>query len=254
MNDVEKVRFGVEPLDIALPDGVLRNSFIVIAGEGGTGKTLLLMAVARRFLESGENVMYFSLDDDPVTIVKQFQLFNININEYVKRELFYIVDGYSFRIIGKREKRHISVIEEVDPHNLSHVVNICIKVLDDLKILNRGLFIIDSINEFLMLYEASRAVELVKNLRASISKARNVVVLASLHTSSKISKGFLKVVEHMVDGIILTKIAIRSSTTATEFTSVRQLLVKKMKGVPHSDSWITYSIERGSIRAIPIAM
>ncbi|MCS7111171.1 MAG: hypothetical protein N3D82_00440 [Ignisphaera sp.] len=71
---------------------------------------------------------------------------------------------------------HISVIEEIDPHNLSQVINACTKILDDLNVMNRGLFIIDSINEFLMLYESNKAIELIKSLRASISKAKNVVV------------------------------------------------------------------------------
>ncbi len=250
MSESGKIKFGVEPLDSILPDGVLRNSFIVFAGKSGTGKSLLLIGIARGLLMNGEPVIYFALDDDPITIVKQFQLFDINVNEYIKKELFYIIDGYSFRIRGKKEKMHISVIEEVDPQNLSQVINTCIKVLDDLNIVNKGLLIIDSINEFLMIYEVNKAIELIKNLRANISKARNVIVLTSLHTSSKNAKSFLTLIEHIADGIILTKTIVKPSISSTEHTILRQLLVRKMKGVPHYVKWIPYTIEKSSIKSV----
>ncbi|MCS7111172.1 MAG: hypothetical protein N3D82_00445 [Ignisphaera sp.] len=34
MSSVENIKFGIEPLDRVLPGGILRNSFIVIAGRG----------------------------------------------------------------------------------------------------------------------------------------------------------------------------------------------------------------------------
>jgi len=250
LSNIEKAKFGIEPLDYILPEGILRNSFIVFAGKGGAGKSLLLMGIAKRFLENGEPVIYFALDDDPITIVKQFQLFEVSINEYVKRELFYIIDGYSFRIRGKEERMHISVIEEVDPQNLTQVINICTKILDDQRIMNKGLFIIDSINEFLTLYEVNKAIELIKNLRANISKARGIIVLSSLHTSSQIARNFLSLIEHIVDGIILTEAVVKSFTSSTELIMIRRLRVKRMKGVPHYVNWIPYVIESSYIKII----
>jgi len=36
--DVEKVKLNIELFDNVLPEGVLRNSFIVLSGKGGAGK------------------------------------------------------------------------------------------------------------------------------------------------------------------------------------------------------------------------
>jgi len=252
--DVEKVKLNIELFDNVLPEGVLRNSFIVLSGKGGAGKSLLLICIAKIFLDNGEPVFYLALDDDPITIIKQFHLLDVNISEYVKKGLFYIIDGYSFRIRGKKEKMHLSVIEEVDPQNMNQVLNACIKVLDEQNIANRGMFIIDSLNEFLSFYDINKAIEFIKNFRANISKARNIIVMSILHTSSKIAEDFLSLIEHIIDGIILTETVVQTHPSNIVYTPLRQLLVKKMKGVPHSTNWTLYTIEKGNIKIKPVAI
>lgn len=60
-----KQRTGIGALDAVLKEGMPRSSFVVISGEGGTGKSVLLSEFFYRRLEAGEPCIYVCFDDLP---------------------------------------------------------------------------------------------------------------------------------------------------------------------------------------------
>jgi KaiC/GvpD/RAD55 family RecA-like ATPase len=232
------VKLSGELFEYLFPEGIPRNSFIIIAGKGGSGKSVFLISIVKSLLNRGEPVLYMALDDDPKTVIQQISALNFNVVDYVKKGLFFIVDGYSYRIRGEHRKMHVSVIAEVDPQNMQHTINTVITILDENKFIDRGVLVIDSLNEFLSHYKQEELVEYVKDMRANISKARGVTILASLHTSTQVAKDMLNYVEHCVDGVIIAR---RSSLAETQ-TSFK-ILIKRMKGVRHQQGWVHYALD-----------
>jgi KaiC/GvpD/RAD55 family RecA-like ATPase len=240
------VKLSGELFEHIFPEGIPRNSFIIIAGEGGSGKSMLLTSIAKSLLKNGEPVLYTALDDDPKTVVQLFSALNLNVVEYVKRELLFIIDGYSYRVRGEHRKMHVSVIAEIDPHNMHHTISTIIGILDESKIVGRGALIIDSLNEFLSYYKPEELAEYIKDMRANISKVREVVVFASLHTSTQVAKDLLNHIEHCVDGVVIAQ---RSGVEKGQVTTA--VLVKRMKGLVRKQGWVSYTIdENGELKVL----
>lgn len=232
------VKLSGELFEYLFPEGVPRNSFIIIAGEGGSGKSILLVNITKSLLRSGEPIIYLALDDDPKTVVQMFSAFNVNVVDYVKKEQFFIIDGYSYRIKSEHRKMHISVIAEVEPLNIQLTLSTITSVLNENRFTSRGALIIDSLNEFLSNYKPEELAEYIKDLRANVSKAREVMVFASLHTSTQKAKDLLNYVEHCVDGILILK---RGNLEAGQ--SFLMVLVKRIKGVRSPQEWVYYTID-----------
>lgn len=235
-----------------LPKGIPRNSFIIISGVGGSGKTVLVTSIASSILSANEPVVYIDFDDDPLTIIQQFKSFNIDIDKYVKNNLFHIIDGYTYLFRKERRKLHESVVADVDPKDIDNTVYNVLKTLDDKNIVNKGVVIIDSLNEFLNHHDPSRVLELVKILRANISKLRNVLTIATLHTSTDYYMEFLNSIEHLVDGIMTTEVIVQHPLAGELPIPLRQVLVKKMKNAPHRVSWTMYTIDNEGIKIVKI--
>ncbi|MEM1661935.1 MAG: RAD55 family ATPase [Desulfurococcaceae archaeon] len=242
MSTISRIEFDVDIFKYILPAGILRNSFIIIAGRGGTGKSLLVNSIVKSFIEKGEPVVYVDYDDDPGSILSYFEALGLNLDEAWSKGLFYLIDGFSFMIKGFKPQKPSFVVDEDDPRELDSTISKIIKVLDEKNIRNRGLLVIDSFNIYLNYHEASRVLELVWILRANTSKARGVLTITTLHTDTDYYKDFLDGIEHVVDGIILTE-NIEQHPFLQEYSiPLRQIMVKKMKGVPHRTGWTLYTI------------
>jgi len=235
-----------------LPYGIPRNSYVVLAGEGGSGKSLLVTNIAKTLLEKGEPVVYISFDDDPLTIVNQFKSLSVDVLEYSGKGLFYIIDGYTYMMRGKTGKLHEVVVEEIDPHDIDQAIDVIIRFLNEGGIRDRGIVIIDSLNEFLNYHDVSRVLEFVKLSRANISKLRNILAFTILHTTTDYYMEFLHSIEHLVDGIIFTETVVEHPMAEQVPLPLRRILVKKMKGVGHKVTWTFYIIDREGIKPVRI--
>ncbi len=235
-----------------LPKGVPRNTFMIISGAGGSGKTVLVNSIASSILAVNEPVVYVDFDDDPLTTIEQFKSFNVDIDKYVKNNLFYIIDGYTYLFKKERRRLHESVVAEVDPKDIDNTIYTILKILDEKNIVKKGVVIIDSLNEFLNYHDPSRVLELVKILRANVSKLRSVVTIATLHTSTNYYAEFLNSIEHLVDGILTTEVIVQHPLMGELPIPLRQVLVKKMKNTPHRISWTMYTIDSEGIKIVRI--
>jgi len=239
-----------------LPEGLLRGSFIVLAGEGGSGKSVILAHLVKDILSAGEPLIYLAFDDDPLTVLRQLTLFKIPAEKYCSEQLLGIIDGFSYTIRQRRGKAHSCVIDEVSPDNPDSVVNSLIKGADQLKLDGRGLVVIDSLNEVMIMQDPARFVFFVKSLRANIAKSRGVVTIATLHTSTSDLRNYLLLIEHLVDGILETSSIPEELSTQLSQVNVevfiRQIRVLKMKGTTHRQGWFLYGIDSRGVKPVVI--
>lgn len=246
--EVARISLGVDVLDFALPKGVLRNSFIILAGSGGSGKSVFNIFLSISFLKRGEPVIYVSLDDDPATVITSFKTFNFNLKPYMEKKLFGIVDAFSFRL-GTLKKVYEGVVREVDPRNSSKFIYALIESLDYMGMDSKGLLILDSLNEIFFHLELNRAIELIKTIRALVSKAKNVLTIATFHTTTESLTEIVKSIEHLIDGLIELK-TVEQPPLTTAPLPLWQLIIRKMKGAPHSTSWVLYTITEDGIKPV----
>lgn len=232
---VENIPIGVDILDGALPQGVLRNSLIFIAGPSGSGKTFLTINIMKSFLNRREPVFYVLFDDDPATLITITNNLGVDTYAAVKDRLLNLVDGFSFRIKYKKGKAHISVAEEVNPENTEQILYTLINLIDKLEVRWRGIVVIDSVNELLFYHDTIKVAEFIKNLKANVAKSRGILTLGILHTSTPEAERFLGLIEHFVDGVVLVNRVYRDGVI------INTLTVKKMKGVQYKANVFEYS-------------
>jgi len=234
-----KVRLGVEVLDRVLPSGVYRNSLIILAGPGGAGKSVLVAHMTKALMEREEPVIYVALDDDPRTVLQNYISFKIDVAQLIKRELLMIIDCFSYRL-GHPRPAVNGVIREVEPDELERLPYTIIDVVLEKELRGRGLVVVDSLNELLLLYNEKTTVEVLRKLRALIAKGEGILVFATLHTSTDDQQKFLRSIEHLVDGVIEVWV---TDETGPGDSAVRKLMVRKMKGVHHVSRPIRFYVD-----------
>jgi len=243
---VERVGLGIDPLDLALPEGVLRSSTVAIIGSAGTGKSVIVANIAYNFLRRGEEVVYVTLDDSPEALIEMLKSFNWEVDEFLSKGLLTIIDGFSFRLGGLR-RRVEGVVKEVDLSDLSRVLYVMNEVLEERGVSGRGLVVVDSINELMFRFELTQILEFVRSVRAVISKGRKVLTLVTLHTTTDSLRELAAHLEYLIDGVVDTRI---EPSLQEIGIPLKQLMVRKMRGVPTNPLWIPYVITPEGIRAV----
>lgn len=244
--EVESAQTGVEVLDAAIPKGLPRNSMVILAGEGGTGKSVFLAAIAYNKLKAGEPILYISLDDDPLSLVQLFQSFGWKLDEYAANGRFKVIDCFSFRIETPHAQLNY-VYRSIDPRETHELVEALLAAMNDMGMNSKGAIFIDSLNELLSRSEITSALETVKMIRAVAPKTRSVQVFATLHTGIDSLQEILFNLEYIVDGVIIFR---HDPSLYQLGIPIKQLRVHKFRGTLHSAVSIHYSISSGGIKAV----
>lgn len=246
-SEYSRFMFSQDLFKYILPQGVPRNSLIVLAGEGGSGKSVILAHLVKDFLVAGEPVIYVALDDDPQTVLNQLRAFSVEVRALCEKKALLLVDGFSY--LAKARKQQYCVEEEVVPEDPDTVVSALSKVVEKYSIQGSGLMVVDSLNEVMVLLDPTRFIKFIKTLRASFSKARGILTIATLHTSTESFKEYLLTVEHLVDGILETA-SIPGELARQIPMFVKQITVRKMKGVESRPGWVLYGIDSEGLKPV----
>lgn len=234
------------------PAGIPRNSFIVVTGEGGSGKSVILSHIVKDVLSAGEPVIYVSMDDDPSTVLQQLRSFRVAVDDACDKRKFVIIDGFSYLLTGPpqaKRPRNPCVAEEVHPERPDSVISSIVRVVDSVGLNQSGAVLLDSLNEAMITLDQARFVSFVKSIRANISKARGIITVATLHTSTSTLKEYLLVIEHLVDGLIETA-SIPPEVSQHIPIFVRGLVVRKMKGVTHKQGLVLFGIDEEGVKPV----
>jgi len=65
----QRISSGIPSLDAMLGGGYFRSSCILLAGEPGTGKTLLCSTFVQKVCQAGEKVLYVSFEESPAALI-----------------------------------------------------------------------------------------------------------------------------------------------------------------------------------------
>ncbi len=242
----DRTHTGVEVLDSAVPNGIPRNTMIVLHGEGGTGKSVFLASIAYNRLLVGEPVLFVTLDDDPVSLLQLFESFGWKLDEYIAKNLFRVIDCFSYRVKTPGSPPNY-VFRVVNPREPNDLVEALSAAMNEMGMNSKGAIFIDSLNELLSQSEITSALETVKMIRAVAPKTRRVSVYATLHTGIESLQEILFTLEYTVDGIIEFRY---DPTLAQLGMPIKQLQVRKLRGTRHAAVSIPYSINSHGIRPV----
>jgi len=217
---VSKVRTYIPGLDEILYGGIPERNVVLISGGPGTGKSILAKQFLYNGLERGENGIFVTLEEHPVSIRRSFRHFKWEISKYEKEGKFAIIDAFTGGI-GASAQKEKYVVRDVDNVNeLSEILRQAVKEIGAKRIA------IDSVSTLYLSKPAvaRSVIMLLKRVIAGLGCTALLVSQVSVGERGFGGPG----VEHAVDGII------RLDLDEVDGKLYRSIIVWKMRDTKHS--------------------
>ncbi|QLG49402.1 RAD55 family ATPase [Natrinema halophilum] len=246
----KRVATGIEPIDSLVPNGIPADSFLLLLGDEGTRRAELEIELAWRALERGEPAVVVSFANPPTATLERFYQNGWNVLPALENDRLRIVDCYTHRLDDRDafldhrnewtafvgEAAEDAIIEVRDPSDRRELTNSLYGALDDLEMNETGLVTLDSLDELETLLQDRQVHDLVKDIRATVCKARFVPVVAAASTASD---GEYPESEYVFDGIVDLRLDDQHAPDAR----LKQLAVRKLIGAQTLPQWVTYEYE-----------
>ena len=248
---------GVSILDILMPHGFPRNSFVMISGEAGTGKSAIVSELAyRTLLEKEEPVIYVVDENSPLSLYHRFLGLGWDIEPFIESKSLRIIDGFSglieqsayakdqtpyirFSEINQEIRERLDTVTTRirDPDNIDLLFDNIYRWMNRLDMTNRGIIIFDSLTE---LYSrvGNNLFTNLKNIRALACSLRFVPVWGVAHYG--LSPTFPSGFDYLSDGLIDLRF---EKTLMERGILVKQMRVRSMSGVKSYPIWVSFRIE-----------
>ncbi|MFB6210474.1 MAG: ATPase domain-containing protein [Halobacteriales archaeon] len=247
-------RSSVSVLDAQLPQGLLRNSFVLFSGQAGTREDALYAELIWRTLRRGEPAMYVTFQEPPTSVVERFLTLDWNVLPDLERGDLHIVDCFTYRVDDRDRmyenmndwNQHIYDVAEDettavrDPSEVSAIESRLDNCLDAMGMVDTGVVLIDSLTEFGSLVQPVQAYNFVRDIRADICKGRFIPIFAGASVVSE-SDEFPHDLGYIVDGVV----DLRLNPELIEDTLIKQIRVRKMNGVLSIPEWTAYEFTSG---------
>lgn len=258
------LRPGVAALEAKLPQGLLRNTAILLSAQPGAREAELQAELVWRSLRRGEPAVLICFQEPPVAAVGRLMDMEWNVLPYLESGDLHILDCFTYRVEDRDRmldrlnswNSHIRRVADPevtavrDPTTPSEITSGLDHCLEAKGMVDRGVVVIDSLTEFGSLVQPVRAYNLVKDIRAEVCKGRFVPVFAGAAYVGD-NDQFPHDLEYMFDGIVDMEL----NSNIVEDTLIKRLRVRKMSGVLSYPSWTAYEFtsERGLVMFDPDA-
>jgi KaiC/GvpD/RAD55 family RecA-like ATPase len=245
---------GVSALDSSLPQGVPRNSLVLLTDLAGTRTEAIQAELVWRALQRGEPVVYMSFLEPPVSVVQEFVTLEWNVLPSLEEDDLRIVDCFTYRVDDRDRMHermnawntHLRKVAEGatttvrDPTDVGQIQNRLDRALEAVGAHDQGLVVIDSLTELGSLVQPVQAYNFLKDVRADVCKGRFVPVFAGATVTGE-GEAFPHDLGYMVDGIV----EMRLNDDMVEGALIKQLRVRKMSGVLTFPEWQVYEYTAG---------
>jgi len=243
---------GIEALDKVLPKGIPRNSLTILAGELGTGKSVLMEELLWSMLRRKEPCIFVNFEGPPIALEQDMESFGWELAPYFESGQLRFLDCFSFRMEPVETPPHAHYVK--DPKDLRSVTASLFNMMEEMKMLGRGAVFIDSLTEMFTLVQEERPLvyhmlDGVKSWRAKGPKERLVPFFCSHHTPLRAYADLDDLLFYVVDGIIDIRF---NPGFADRGLLVKQFRVRKMKGAPHETYWVTFSVSQKGLSEVPL--
>ncbi len=234
-----KIPSGIEGLDKLISGGFPKGRSYLVAGEPGTGKTILTLQFLLSGIEQGEKALFVSIDEKPEHIIMDMQALGWNIRPHLESGTFQILDVTSYFGMSGNSPDY-SILND-------NVVNDIIEFIKKSGATRIG---IDPISP--LVFAERNVPEVTDYIRKLISSLEDLSKCTTLLTSY-VPVGSDKVSQHGIEefassGIILLRFA------RVHNKNIRTIWVRKMRGTRIDLSEYSFEIlpERGIVLRQPI--
>jgi KaiC/GvpD/RAD55 family RecA-like ATPase len=248
---------GVNALSAGLPEGIPGNAAVLLAGSEGTRLQALLGECVWRTLERGDPSVVVSMDRPQHSLVDSFLAHGWNVLPYLDRERLVVVDLFTSRLhdeeaMTRRANRWNGHLESVidgavrsvrDPSDVFEVANQFDNALQEVGLSESGLVAIDYLTELAGFTQATRAANLLREVRALVCKSRYVPLLAGASVDRQEDlylTDFPHDHEYLFDGIVDFELFERD-----DGARIKRLSVRKMDDAPTVSRWFPYEFRSG---------
>lgn len=115
----ERISSGIPRVDEMLGGGYQRNSCILVAGEPGSGKTLLASTFVAEACRKGEKVLYLSFEESPEALIRNVTSSGIDLEPFQRSGTLRLMASMP-EATGVEEHliRLMDEVEEIRPHHV----------------------------------------------------------------------------------------------------------------------------------------
>jgi len=249
-----RLETGVSALDGSLPEGVPRNSFVLLSDLAGSRVESIQAELVWRALQRGEPAVFVSFLEPPVSVIQEFVTLEWNVLPSLEARNLRILDCFSYRVADRERmyermnawNTHLWNIARPatttvrDPTDMNQLQGRLDGVLEDMGMHDEGVIVVDSLTELGSLVQPVQAYNLLKDVRADVCKGRYVPIFAGA-TATGDGEVFPHDLGYAVDGIV----ELRLNEDIVEGALVKQLRVRKMRGVLTYPEWEVYEYTAG---------
>ena len=249
-----RLQTGVSALDASLPEGIPRNSFVLLSDLAGTRSEAMQAELVWRALQRGEPVVVVSFLEPPVSVVQEFVSLSWNILPSLEDGQLVILDCFTYRVDDRERmydrmndwNTHLwEVAEDAtltvrDPTEMEQLQNRLDRALERVGAQDEGIVVLDSLTELGSLVQPVQAYNFLKDVRADICKGRFVPLFAGATVTGGESQ-FPHDLGYIADGIV----ELQLNEDLVEDALLKQLRVRKMSGVLTFPQWRVYEFTSG---------
>lgn len=249
-----QITTGVSALDDHLPEGLPRNSFVLLSGEGGTRDNAIETELVWRTLQRGEPAIVISFTEPPISVIEQFLSLEWNVLPYLESNQLHVIDCFTYRVDDRdrlftRMDEWNQFLHRVtaavtttvrDPSDTSELRNKLDNCLEAQSMSDTGIVVIDSLTEFGTLVQPVQAYDFVKNIRADVCKGRFVTVFAGATYAGE-DDVFPHNMGYVVDGIV----DLQLNGSLVDDVLIKRIRIRKMNGVLTIPEWVAYEFTGG---------
>ncbi len=222
---IERLSTGVKELDKLLKGGIPKGFLVAVAGEPGTGKTILCLHFSWQGVLDGDRVVYVTTEESRDSVIRQAEMLGMRLEDAVDRGKAIIIDA----LLGSDRWS----LRSLNPENLVE------KIVEAKRELGygRARLVIDSMSAF-WLDKPAMARKYSYYLKKVLHKW-NFTIMATTQYAISTSEAFGFGLEHIADGIIRFRRVVRGGELR------KFLLVEKMRQTPHDLRMYEVIIEPG---------
>ena len=233
-----KIKTGIEGLDILMDGGLPAGRTYLIAGESGTGKTIMSLQYVYRGAEYGDSSVYITIDESPKHIIEDAYSLGWDLEKLMDENKLLMVEftplfADTMKIDAEKVLDEMKgLISQIDAKRL---------VIDPIApLVLRGTEVMDQMAAQMIVRNYIR--RLITGL-----DDLNVTTLATseIPTGTNMLSRY-GVEEFLASGVIVLRLR------RINGNFVRELYIRKMRGVNHSLNICNFVIQYGNGIVIPI--
>jgi len=226
---VERVKSGVDGLDRLVEGGFLKGDVILLAGNTGSGKTILsAQFVCNGAVKYGEKGVYVTFEENAGTLKRNMLRFGFDLEKLEREGAVKVLDLEAIKGVGLSA-------------NIEFILNA-------LREIGAQRLVIDSLTAFLSACQEKFEYRTLMHLFYKILKKLGCTTVMTCSVPTGLETLGLGIEEFIADSVITLENIVHDGELKTRF------LIRKMRGTNHSKKYHEVMIDRKGLKIVSFSM